>query len=157
MCANGRTANGSAVTRVGGHTTVTRRLHSTRPAAALRLHSVARRSHGGRTPATHAGTPGVLARTGAHSRRTRAVTTSTPGLRATPPAPLPPSVPNRVPSGGCGGCGASLLLERKEMPAHAAARSGSAARGRVSGGADSGFAAQRLCPGHTGAGGSPSK
>jgi hypothetical protein len=107
MCAT------AAQRRVSGHTG--RRSHDGHTAAAqhspggcatiaLGRTAVARRSHGGRTagqsrgaPTTHAGTPGVLAPTGAQSRRTRAVTTSTPGLRATPPRPAPPQRPQPSP------------------------------------------------------------
>jgi hypothetical protein len=108
MCANGRTANGSAVTRVGGHTTVTRRLHSTRPAAALRLHSVARRSHGGRTAVARPGgrvahpqrMRGPLACWPVLARTRAVLAPSRPQPRASarpPPPPSPPASPTESP------------------------------------------------------------
>jgi hypothetical protein len=170
MC-NSRTAHGAAVARVRGHTavhvtaarhspggcaTITHRPHGGRTAIARWSHGgrTAGRSHGAHTQRMHdAGTPGVLAPTGAHSRRTRAADdlNSRPPRELPPQRPPPPSAPSRVPSGGCNAslCCSNTACTRRST------HNGSAARGSVSGRADGSFAAQRLRPGHTGAGGSP--
>jgi hypothetical protein len=153
----GQRSHGSAVTR---------RSHGGRTALARRLRYDCTRSHGGRTAVARpggrmahpqrmhdAGTPGVLAPTGAHSRRIRAADdlNPRPPREPPPPAPPPPSAPSRVPSGGCSAslCCSNTACTRRST------HNGSAARGSVSGRAGGSFAAQRLRPGRTGAGGSP--